>query len=348
MMMVMIVVIVAAAAMLLIVVMMVMLMVVIVTAAAMLLVMVMVVVFMVVVVTAAAMLLIVVMVVVLMVVVVAAAAMLLVMVMVVMLMVVIVTAAAMLLIVVMVVMLMVVIVAAAAMLLVMVMMVMLLLQLCQLSCKGLLTRHGRQDLLTGQLAPRRGDNGCLCIMLPEHRNGGIQLRLRNQIRTGQNNGGRSLHLIVIELTEVLHIHLDLAGIHHRNGVAKGHILVGDLLNGTNHVGQLAHAGGLDDDPVGVILADDLLQRLTKIAHKGAANAAGIHLGNVDAGILQEAAVNADLTELILNQHQLLSGIGFLNHFLDQRGLTGTQKAGIHINFRHYKHLYFLRDRFFFF
>ena len=52
----------------------------------------------------------------------------------------------------------------------------------------------------------------------------------------------------------------------------------------------------------MVLLNNLSQRLAEVTHQTAADAAGVHFGNVDARILQETAVNADLTELVLDQH----------------------------------------------
>ncbi len=174
----------------------------------------------------------------------------------------------------------------------------------------------------------------MVIVLPQQLHGGIQLALRNRTGARQHDGLGGFHLIVVELTEVLHINLDLAGIHHRNGVIQHHIMAGDLLHSRFHIGQLAHAGGLNHDPVRMVLLDHLMQGLAEIAHQGAADAAGVHLRNVNTRILQKAAVNADLTELVFDQHQLLSTVGFLNHFLDQGCLSRPKKAGINIDFCH--------------
>ena len=56
----------------------------------------------------------------------------------------------------------------------------------------------------------------------------------------------------------------------------------------------------------MVLVDHLLQSLAKIPHQGAADAAGVHLPDFNARLLEEAAVNADFTELILNEDQLLA------------------------------------------
>ena len=88
----------------------------------------------------------------------------------------------------------------------------------------------------------------------------------------------------------------------------------------------------------MILVDHLAQRLAEVAHQRAADAAGVHLRHLDAGLLHEAAVNADLAEFIFNQNDLLAGKRLFKQFLDQRRLARAKKAGKNINFRHGKHL----------
>ena len=273
--------------------------------------------------------------------------------MLVLLVVMVVTAAAVLILVMMVVMvlmlLVVVIMTAAAMLVLVMMMVMMLvlfflfvqalqLHLCQLSCQGSLALHGCDQLLAGQFAPGRGDQGSNLVMLPDQSNTGIQLCLGNGIGTGQDNGGSGLDLVVVELAKVLHIDLDLTGIGHSHGVAQGHFVTRHLFYSGNDVGQLAHAGWLDDDAVGMILCDHLGQSLTEIAHQAAADTAGVHLGDVDAGILQETAVDADFTEFVLNQDEFLALVGFADHLFDEGSLACTQEAGVNIDFSHKMHL----------
>ena len=176
-------------------------------------------------------------------------------------------------------------------------------------------------------------------MLPQHTYGVVQLELGNGIGAGEDDGGGGFNLVVIELAEVLRIHLDLAGIHHRHGIAQGDIVGGDLVHSADDIGQLAHAGGLNNDPVGGILANHLLQGLAEVAHQGAANAAGVHFGDVDTGILQEAAVDADFAKFVFNQHQLLALVALGNHLFNQCGFTCTQETGININFGHKKCLF---------
>ena len=79
---------------------------------------------------------------------------------------------------------------------------------------------------------------------------------------------------------------------------------------------------------------DLAQGLVKVAHQRAADAAGGHLADLHAGILQETAVDADLAKLVFNEHQLLTLIGLAEHLLDERGLTGAQKTRYNVDFCH--------------
>ena len=162
----------------------------------------------------------------------------------------------------------------------------------------------------------------------------VQLGLGNGIRPGQDNGGSGLHLIVVEFTEVLGIDLHLSGIGHGHSIAQSHIGACDLIHSADHIGQLTHAGGLNNDPVGVVLVDHLGQSLAEVAHQGAADAAGVHLRDVDACLLQEAAINANLTELIFDEHQLLALVALCNHLFDESGLTCTQETTVNINLCH--------------
>ena len=66
----------------------------------------------------------------------------------------------------------------------------------------------------------------------------------------------------------------------------------------------------------MVLLHDLVQGLAEVPHQGAADAAGVHLGDLDAGLLEEAAVNADLAELVFDQHDLLALQGVLQQLFN--------------------------------
>ena len=227
--------------------------------------------------------------------------------------------------------LMVVTTAAVTILMMVVLVMMLMFHLFQILFHGRSTLHSLQELFSRQFGPGSGDQSGCFIVLAQKFYGPIQLCLCNGIGTGQNDGRCGFDLIVIELTKVLHINLNLTSICHSYLVAKAYIATCNLLHCCHHIGQLANTGRLDDHPVRMVFGDHFVQGFTKVAYQRTADTAGVHFGNVDACFLEETTVNADLTEFIFNEHQLLAAIGFLNHFFDQSRLTSAQKAGINID-----------------
>ena len=232
---------------------------------------------------------------------------------------------------------MVVVVTAAAVTFLVVVML-LLQQGGQLSRNTRLPFHGLDQLCAGQLIPGCRNDRCLPVTLTKHSNSRIQLLLRDCIRSGQNDRRGSLDLVIIKLTKVFRINLYFSCIYHSHGIAQLHILVGDLIHRSDHIRQLADTGRLDHDPVRGILCNDLRQCFTEIAYQTAANTSGIHFRNIDAGLLQKATVNTDLTKLIFDQDKLLSPIAFGDHFLNKCCFAGTEKAGINVDLCHLQHL----------
>ena len=195
------------------------------------------------------------------------------------------------------------------------------------------------DRLSAQLIPGRSDNRCIRILLPDHGDCLIDLFLRGVLRPGENDCPGALNLVVIELAKVLHVHLyllDIGNCHKRADLQIAFLRC--ILDRAADVRQLADAGRLDDDMIRVKLLHDLLQGLRKVPHQAAADAAGIHLGNIDAGFLQKPSVNPDLAELIFNQDYLLSCKHITDQFLNQRRLAGPEESRNNINLCHFPHL----------
>ena len=239
------------------------------------------------------------------------------------------------------------------MFIVIVMMVMLMLVLglfdlvlaAHLFKKLVAQRHlfdGGEDGLAVQLVPRSRQNGGVGVLLAQHRGGSLELFLRELLRAGKNDRAGGLDLVVVELTEVLHIDLDLAGVGHGDIAVELELgaLVHRALHGNDDVRELADAARLNEDAVGVELRHDLFERLVEVTDEGAADAARGHLGDLDAGLLQKAAVDVDLAEFVLDQHELFAAVGFRDQLFDERGLAGAQKAGENVNFRHKKYASF--------
>ncbi len=230
--------------------------------------------------------------------------------------------------------LMIVAVAVSILVFLVMMRAMRLLHFLQIVLHARLSAHRVQQLFPGQLVPRSRHQRGVRIMLAQQRNGRVQLCLRDGIRAGEDDRPCGFDLIVVKLAEVFHIHLDLARIHDRDGKAQRNIFVRDLFHGGLYIGELAHAGRLNDDAVGMILFDHLRQCLAKVTHQTATNTAGVHFRNIDARILQKSAVDADLTEFVLDQHQLLTAVGFADHLFDQCSFSRSEKSGVNVDFCH--------------
>jgi len=196
--------------------------------------------------------------------------------------------------------------------------------------------HSGQDLRSGELIPGGGENSGFFIVFPQQMYDGVQLDLVHVLGAGEQDGAGMLYLIVKELTKVLHIDLALHGIHYGDKAVQsqgGAIVLYALYRG-NHVGQFAHAGGLNDNAVGGIGVQNFLQGGAEVTHQGTADAAGVHFGDLHAGFLEETAVNANLTEFVFDQDDLFALKCLLKQFFDQSGLAGTQKAGDNVDLCH--------------
>ena len=207
-------------------------------------------------------------------------------------------------------------------------------QFFQLLCQGVLALDGGQNLPTCQLIPRRGDNRRRGIMLPQKRHTGLQLILGHTIGTAEHDTAGMVDLVIIELTEILHVNTAFTSICDGCEAVQLYSFVFHLLHRTDDIAELAHTRRLDKNTVGVQFIQHLLQSLGEIAHQAAADASGIHLRNLDTGFLHKGAVNTDFAKLVLDQHQLFAAVCLFNQFLYQGGFTGTQEAGEYINFRH--------------
>ena len=201
--------------------------------------------------------------------------------------------------------------------------------------EGMAFLHRREHLCASQLVPRRGEDARLVVVLAQQRHRRLELFSRYVLGAAEDDRARMLDLIEEEFTEILDVHLALGHVRDGHKAVELYLdLPGHALDRVNHVGELAHAGGLDEDAVWMILFDHLAQRLAKIAHQRAADAAGVHLGNLNARFLEETAVDADFAEFVFDQNNLFILEGFAEQLFDERRLARAQKAGNNINLGH--------------
>ena len=109
--------------------------------------------------------------------------------------------------------------------------------------------HGLEDLLAGDLVPGGGDDDGVAVVRAQLFHRGGHLLLAHILGAGEDDGVGVLDLVVEELAEVLHVHFALGGVGHGDEAVEGHgRFLRRALHGADHVAQLAHARGLDDDP----------------------------------------------------------------------------------------------------
>ena len=196
--------------------------------------------------------------------------------------------------------------------------------------------NGLQNGLSVELRQGCCDDGCLGIVLADQGNRFIDLLLRGLVGPCQENRPCILNLVHKELAEILEINPGLCGIHHRYGAVQLQLrqLCRRLLNGPHHIIQLADSRGLDQNSLRRVGRHNLPERRIEISDQRAADAAGIHLADFNAGLLQKAAVDTDFSELILNEDHLRPRQRVRNELADQCGLAGSQKAGNNIYLCH--------------
>ncbi len=129
----------------------------------------------------------------------------------------------------------------------------------QLGHKVVLAGHCGEDLLAGQVIPRCGDDGGCGVLLAQQCNGCGGLLLTCGLGAAEQDAAGVGNLVVVELAKVLHIHLHLVHVCDGDKAVQLHIQrFGYGLHRAGDVGQLAHAGRLDEDAVWVILLHNLL------------------------------------------------------------------------------------------
>jgi hypothetical protein len=203
---------------------------------------------------------------------------------------------------------------------------MLMLELFNFGLKGVGVLHSRKDLLTLKGVPVGGDNNRILVEGTDKVNGGLHLFLGKVTRMAEDYGRGVFYLIIEKLAEVSHVHLALVCVNNGGEGVEMHLMAVDVPYRLYNVAELANARGLDKNSFGGKVGDYLFEGFSEVAHQRATDTARIHFGYLDARFLHKAAVNAYLTELVLDKHQLFARVGFLDKLFDKGGLSRTQKA----------------------
>jgi hypothetical protein len=212
--------------------------------------------------------------------------------------------------------------ALAVLVIVVVMLLLMLVLLTQNILQALFRLDGTHEGCRVKLVPRRGDDSRVRVQGAQKLFASRQLLGREVLGTGEDDGGCRLNLVVVELAEVLGVHLAFCRVNN-GGAPDNRQLRGAALDSLDNVGELANAARLDDNAVGVELLRHLLERLAEVADKTAADAAAVHLGYLDARLAQEAAVDADFAELVFDENNLLALPSVGEQLFDKGGLSGA-------------------------
>ena len=233
-----------------------------------------------------------------------------------------------------VVMMLVVLVTAAALFTVIMVMMVLFFHLLELVFKGISVLHSLKNLLSGDSIPGSCYNLGFFIVLADKLDSLMELIFLNAVGAAENYAAGVFYLVIKKLAEVFHIHFALISVSYGDTAVKAEAFNVLVLYCLYYVAELTYTGRLNKDSVGSKLCNNFLESLSKIANEAAADAAGVHLGNIDTGLLQKAAVNSDFAEFVFYKNQFFAGINFLNKLFDKSCLTCTEETGKNVYFCH--------------
>ncbi len=186
--------------------------------------------------------------------------------------------------------------------------------------------HSLNELLSCELVPLCCyDRSCRIESL-ELFNDFVELILRETCCMAEDKAACICYLIVEEFAEVFLIHLALLSVNDCCEAVELDIVSVDIAHSVYNVAELADAGGLDEYAVGLVFSKHLFKRFAEVSNERAADASGVHFCYFDAGVLEEAAVNAYLTEFVLDKHELFAFIALVYELLDKSGLTGSEES----------------------
>ena len=189
---------------------------------------------------------------------------------------------------VMVMMLMVMATALTLLVMVMMMVVMMLMSLFQKFIGKIcfLIFHNSFDLLRLQLFYRCSNDMSTLVEAADQLNGFLNFLLICHIGAAQNNSTRISNLIREKFSEISQVHFAFFHIRHCGITVELDLtFIFHVLHSLDHIGHLSYTGGFNNDAVRMVFLHHLHQRCTKITYQGTADAAGIHLADLNSCFL---------------------------------------------------------------
>ena len=211
----------------------------------------------------------------------------------------------------------------------------------QLVIKGILLSHSVNKLLACELVPLSCNDRSYRVERLQAGNDLVYLLSGKSGCMAEDDAACIGYLVVEEFTEVLLIHLALLCVYDSSKAVELYIVSVYILNSTDNVAELAYAGGLDEDTVRSVVCQYLFQSLSEVTYQRAADASGVHFSYFDTGFLKKTAVDTDVTELILDEHQLFAVISLFYQLFDEGGLSGSEETGENCYLSHIKHFFLM-------
>ena len=174
-----------------------------------------------------------------------------------------------------------------------------------------------------ELIRRSGNDHRIDILLSHESESLLKLCVGGLVGVTEEHATCIFYLITEEFTEVLHIHFALVYINDGNRAVDLGILKLCRKHSLSNVRKLTNARGLDEDTVGRILLNDLLESLAEVSDERATDASRVHLGYLNSCIFKKSAVDADLAEFVLDKNYLFTLVCFVDKAVDERGLART-------------------------
>ena len=184
--------------------------------------------------------------------------------------------------------------------------------------------HGGKDLGAGDPVPGGGDQTAVRIEGAQEFHRLKCFGVIFAAGTAEDEQVGMDDLVIEKLAEVAHVHFALGSIDDRDLCTELNAL--HRADSLRHIRQFSDARGLDDDAVRRVSFHDLLEGFAKVPHQGAADAAGIHFRDLNAGIFQKTAVNGDLAEFVFDQDEFFALIGLFDQLADEGGLPRPEKT----------------------
>jgi hypothetical protein len=132
---------------------------------------------------------------------------------------------------------------------------------CEFLFNGVTALHSRQKLCTVKSLPRSGYNGCCRVLFAQECYGFGNLFFICALRMRKNDATRVLDLVIEKLTKVLHIHFALHSVNNGCKAVKRSSVSNCTLGSLYNVGKLTNARRLDENSIGLVLVNNLLECL---------------------------------------------------------------------------------------